>query len=86
MFRCHVCGSAEAKDVYVNEIFQIANKPVMVEHIPATVCLRCGEESFSRETTEHVRRMIHGESEPIKSVCMDVFVFRPEAMEASLHI
>ena len=38
MFRCHVCGSKEIKKEYVNEIFQIDNKPILVEHIPAVVC------------------------------------------------
>jgi len=35
MSRCHVCGSIETKEEYVNEVFQINNKPVLVEHIPA---------------------------------------------------
>jgi hypothetical protein len=30
---------------------------------------------FSRETTERVRRMVHGEAKPVKSVQMDVFAF-----------
>ena len=75
MFRCHVCGSTEAKKKYANEIFQIDNKPVLVEHIPAVVCTRCGEETFSRETTERIRRMVHGEAKPVKSISMEVFTF-----------
>jgi len=75
MFYCHVCGSTEAKKGYVNEIFQINNKPVLVEHIPVMICVRCGEETFSRETTERVRRMVHGEATPVKSISMDVFCF-----------
>ncbi|MEW6381264.1 MAG: YgiT-type zinc finger protein [bacterium] len=75
MFRCHVCGSTEGKEDFVNEMFQIDDKPVLVEHIPAIVCLRCGEETFSRETTEEIRRMVHGEATPVRSICMDVFTF-----------
>jgi HTH-type transcriptional regulator / antitoxin MqsA len=75
MFRCHICGSTEAKKGYVNEIFQINNKPVLVEHIPAMICVRCGEETFSRETTERIRRMVHGGAMPVKSISMDVFSF-----------
>ena len=75
MFRCHVCGSIETKKEYTNEIFQIDNKPVLVEHIPARVCIRCGEETFSRETTERIRRMVQGEAKPVKSVSMEVFTF-----------
>ena len=75
MFRCHVCSSTEAKKEYVNEIFQIDNKRVLVEHIPAVVCVRCGEETFSRETTERIRQMVHGEAKPVKAISMDVFTF-----------
>jgi len=75
MFVCSVCGSTEAKEEYVSEVFIIDNKPVLVEHIPALVCLQCGEETFSRETTERVRRIVHGEAKPVKSITMDVFAF-----------
>jgi YgiT-type zinc finger domain-containing protein len=75
MFRCHVCGSTEAVEKVVSEIFQIDEKPVLVENIPAQVCVRCGEEVFSRETTEKVRLLVHGNTKPIKSVKMDVFAF-----------
>jgi YgiT-type zinc finger domain-containing protein len=75
MFRCNVCGSTEKKEDFVDEMFRIDDKPIMVEHIPATICARCGEETFSRETTERIRRMVHGEAKPVKSVSMDIFAY-----------
>jgi len=75
MFQCHVCGSNEARDELVSEVFQIDGKPVLVERIPARVCARCGEATFSRETTEKIRRMVHGEAKPLKSVRMNVFAY-----------
>jgi len=75
MFRCHVCGSTEGRENFVNEMFQIDDKPVLVEHIPAIVCAHCGEETFSSETTEEIRRMVHGEAKPVRSMRMDVFTF-----------
>lgn len=53
----------------------IDHKPVLVEHIPATVCARCGEKTFSRETTEKIRLLIHGGAKPIKAIAMDVFAY-----------
>jgi hypothetical protein len=44
-----------------------------VEKIPALVCEHCGEATFSRETTEQIRRMVHGAGHPVKTVPMDVF-------------
>jgi len=75
MFKCHVCGSTEAVEKLVSEIFQIDGRAVLVQNIPAQVCARCGEEIFSRETTEKVRLLVHGDAKPIKSVKMDVFAF-----------
>jgi YgiT-type zinc finger domain-containing protein len=75
MFQCHVCGATEAHPEWVNEVFLIEDKFILVEHIPATVCNHCGEVTFSRETTEKIRRMVHGEAQPVKTVQLDVFAF-----------
>jgi YgiT-type zinc finger domain-containing protein len=72
MFSCHVCGSPAAKSEFVSEVFTIEDRRVLVEHIPAQVCERCGEATFSRETTEHIRRLVHG-ARPAKTVPLDVF-------------
>ncbi len=73
MFRCHVCGSIEARKELVSEVFQIDGQMILVERIPAAVCARCGEAVFSRETTETVRKLAHRAAHPIRSVQMDVF-------------
>jgi HTH-type transcriptional regulator/antitoxin MqsA len=75
MFKCHVCGSTEAREELVSKIFHIDGKPVLVENIPAQVCARCAEEIFSRETTEKVRLLVHSNAKPAKSVQMDVFAY-----------
>jgi len=75
MFHCHVCGKTETRQELVSDVFDIDGKPVRVEAIPATVCTNCGEATFSRETTERVRRMFHGEAKPVKSIQMDVFAY-----------
>jgi len=48
---------------------------VLVDGIPAKVCMRCGEQTFSRETTECVRRMAQGQTAPARSVPLGVFEF-----------
>ena len=76
MVRCHVCGKTESRQELVSEVSAIEGKPVQVERIPATVRLHCGKPVFSRDATERVRRMVHGEARPIKSIQMDVFAYR----------
>jgi len=75
MFMCPVCHSHESREELVEEIFQIDGKYVLVDRIPATVCVRCGEETFSRETTEKVRLLVHGQAKPAKSIALEVFEF-----------
>ena len=75
MFKCHVCGSTRTTQKWVNDVFQIDGKPVLVENIPAEVCERCGEEIFSKEITENVRLLVRSNVKPVKSVKMDVFSY-----------
>ena len=48
---------------------------IMVESVPCTICTHCGDQSFSRETAEKVRLMLHGEARPTRSVSMQVYEF-----------
>mgnify|MGYP001583130229 CR=1 FL=1 len=73
MFKCHVCGGAAAREDRVSEVFTVDGRRVLVERIPAQVCERCGEATFSRATTEKVRRLVHGEGQPVRTVSLDVF-------------
>jgi HTH-type transcriptional regulator / antitoxin MqsA len=75
MFKCHVCSSEKSHSERVNEIFQIDHKFYLVEGIPAIACSQCGEITFSRQTTEHIRAMLHSQSQPIKAVSMDVYTY-----------
>ena len=73
MFKCHVCGHNAAKLEMVSEVFNLDGRRALVENIPAQVCGHCGEPTFSRETTEQIRLLVHGQGRPLKTVEMDVF-------------
>ena len=77
MSACPVCHAEESqsREERVDEVFRIDGQYVLVGGIPAVVCVRCGEQAFSRETTERVRAMVHGEAKATKSVSMQVFDF-----------
>lgn len=75
MFKCHVCCSGKSHPENVSETFQIDGKFYLVENIPATVCSQCGEIIFSRQTTERIGMMLHGEAQPIKAISMDVYAY-----------
>jgi HTH-type transcriptional regulator / antitoxin MqsA len=84
MFHCHVCGGSAAKPESVNEVFTIDGRQALVEGIPAQVCERCGEATFSRETTEGIRRLVHGGERPVKTVPLDVFAFSTDGSTPAL--
>ena len=73
MNKCHVCGSTEFSQELISEVFYISGKPVFVENIPSKVCNQCGEQTFSSQTTEQIRVMLHSKSQPIRAIAVDVF-------------
>lgn len=72
---CEVCGSSAFRQEMVSDVFHIAGKPILVESIPATVCAQCGEMTFSRETTERLRRMLYQSGKPDRVATVDVYAF-----------
>ncbi|MFZ1755722.1 MAG: YgiT-type zinc finger protein [Caldilineaceae bacterium] len=75
MNTCEVCGSQAFRTENVSEVFLIEGRRVLVDGIPARVCVRCAEITFDRETTEIVRRMVHGEAKPMDVVSLEVFSY-----------
>ncbi len=75
MNRCHVCGSDKFYHNFVDEAFYILGKPILVERIPVKICNQCGEQIFSRQTTEQIRLMLHSEAKPARAISIDVFSF-----------
>lgn len=75
MFKCEVCGSRHARQESVDDVFRVEGRYVLVEHIPATVCVQCGEKTFSRETAENLRQMLHGSGKPERSLALEVFAY-----------
>jgi len=73
MFECHACGNTTARQELASEVFTVEGRRVLVEGIPAQVCVRCGEATFSAKTAERVRELVRGEAAPLRTVPLDVF-------------
>jgi len=80
MFQCHVCGSKEARKKFVTQLFMLESKPIIVENVPAQVCVRCGEAIFDMATAEQIRYLIHGKAKPVKSIMTEVFTLSTSDM------
>lgn len=75
MPKCDVCHGGVTREELVDEMFRIDGQYVMVDGVPAVVCGQCGEQTFSRETAEKVRLMVHGEGKAVRSLSVQVFRF-----------
>lgn len=83
MFECAVCGCKKSRLEAVTEVFKVDGSYVLVEEVPAEVCDRCGEQSFSLDTAEKVRQTVAGGVPPVRSVEMRVFAFDPEELSSA---
>lgn len=75
MDHCAMCDRTKFRDELISEVFIIDGKRILVENIPARVCVQCGEPVFSSETTEKVRRMVQDEAQPMGVVRMEAYAF-----------
>ncbi len=65
MYQCSNCNSIEYSEKLVKKFFEIDSEVIIVENLPAKVCNKCGEESFSRETLVHLQGIIYGKPKKI---------------------
>ena len=75
MFSCPVCNSNRSRLELVEEAFKIDGRHILVDRVPSEVCQQCGERSFSRETTEKVRRLVRSGANPRKSMSIPVYEY-----------
>ncbi|MDM3850072.1 MAG: YgiT-type zinc finger protein [Aphanizomenon gracile PMC627.10] len=75
MLSCHNCGSDKFTEELVNETFEIEGRLILVEGIPAKVCSRCEEITFSSETAENIRLMLNSNQKSQRKIEIDFFPF-----------
>ena len=80
MNSCPICSADESREQLIEEVFRTNGKYVLVKDIPAKVCVRCGEETFSARTEEAIRVIVNGDAKPHASVSIDVFTFTSDTI------
>ena len=75
MPKCEVCGNREFRNEEVDEVFHVGGRYVLVERIPATVCVQCGEKTFDAVATESIRQLLHEGRHAPRKVDMEVFAY-----------
>ena len=72
--KCIFCGGKVNKEK-VTFVYEEKEKYIFIENVPAEVCHKCGEKTFSPEVTQEILKFAKNEFTPIKTVEIPVFNF-----------
>ncbi|MBI5237878.1 MAG: type II toxin-antitoxin system MqsA family antitoxin [Deltaproteobacteria bacterium] len=72
--KCVFCGG-EAERKLVTFSYEEDDKYLLVENVPAEVCAKCGEKTYSPQVTDELLRFAKEEFKPAKTIAVPVFDF-----------
>ena len=72
--RCVFCGGETTK-MSVTFSYEEEGKYFLVENVPAEVCERCGEKTYSPEVTDELLKFAKEQFRPVRKVEVPVFDF-----------
>jgi HTH-type transcriptional regulator/antitoxin MqsA len=70
--KCAFC-CGETKHIIVTFSYEEENRCFLVEHVPAEVCERCGEKTYSPDVTDQLLKFSKDNRKPIKKLEVPVF-------------
>jgi YgiT-type zinc finger domain-containing protein len=70
--KCVFCGGTVVKRE-VTFTYEEDDKYLIVEHVPAEVCTRCGEKTYSPEVTDGLLRFARKEVKPARKIEVPVY-------------
>jgi YgiT-type zinc finger domain-containing protein len=59
----------------VTYTLEVDGRIIVIEHVPARVCVETGEQFFSSETVERIHAIVYGASEPARTMQTPVYEF-----------
>ena len=72
--KCAFCGGKAVKGK-VTFTYEEDDKFLIIEHVPADVCTRCGEKMYSPEVTDELLHFARNEFKPAKKIEVPVYEF-----------
>lgn len=76
--KCIFCGG-ELRHEIVTFSYEDGEMYILVEHVPADVCSRCGERMYAPEVTDALLCLVRQQSEPVRMVQIPVYDFSQAA-------
>jgi len=62
-------------DRLVTYTVEVDGRVIVIEHVPARVCLETGERYFSPQTVERIHAIVHGGAKPSRTLTAPVYDF-----------
>ena len=72
--KCVFCGG-KVIEREVAFTYEEDDKYLIIEHVPAEVCTRCGERTYSPEVTDQILRLARKEVKPARKIQVPVYDF-----------
>ena len=63
------------RDEKVTYTIEVEGRVVLVENVPARVCVETGEKFFSPDTVEHLQKLVWGTAKPKRIMEMPVYEY-----------
>lgn len=73
--KCEVCGTGEREDKLIRYSLSLGDRFVVVEHVPAMVCNRCGETTLTPEVVERLQKTVSTTRTPDRTIETPVYDF-----------
>lgn len=72
--KCVFCGGKVERKL-VTFSYEDEDKYLLVEHVPAEVCEKCGEKTYSPQVSDELLKFAKDEFKPVKTIKVPVFDF-----------
>ncbi len=72
---CEVCGIGKRCPQLIRYSLSITDRLILVDHVPAEVCDRCGEVTLSPEVVERLQQTVWQHDPPARVVETPVYEF-----------
>ncbi|MBT4503918.1 MAG: type II toxin-antitoxin system MqsA family antitoxin [Gemmatimonadetes bacterium] len=72
--KCDICGGPVTEQTVTYRI-ELSDRLIVVENVPAKVCLQCGERLYSAGTVERLQRTVWEDKPPSRVLETPVFDF-----------
>jgi YgiT-type zinc finger domain-containing protein len=59
----------------VTYTIEVDGRIIVIEHVPARVCVETGEQFFAPETVERIHAIVQGDRKPVRTVQTPVYEF-----------